>query len=87
VLDQLRLVAVGVAAVHDLDDDLFARDGPAPATAARDRSGQEKRRDASWPAGSDIRPPASFFGALDDRVLEQPVGFVGDAGTCNRSCR
>ena len=27
----------------------------------------------------DAFPAPSFFGGLDDRVLEQPVGLVGDA--------
>jgi len=85
VLDQLRLVAVRAAAVvHDLDDDLFAR------VAALDLERQHATDQGKERGGmflgllGEISDDASlapgFFGGLDDRVLEQPVGLVGLPG-------
>jgi hypothetical protein len=84
MIDQLRLVAVRVgAAVHDLDDDLFAR----VATLHLQRqhaTDQGKERGGMFPGllgeiSDDAFPAPGYFGGLDDRVLEQPIGLVGDA--------
>jgi hypothetical protein len=80
VLDQLRLVA---GPVHDFDDDLFAR----VATLHLQRqhaTDQGKERGGMFPGlqgeiSDDAFPAPGLFGGLDDRVLEQPVGLVGNA--------
>ena len=74
VLDQLRLVAVRVAAaVHDLDDDLFAR----VATLNLERqhaTDQGKERGGMFPGlqgeiSDDAFPAPSFFSGLEGRAV------------------
>jgi hypothetical protein len=83
VLDQLRLVAVRVAVVDDLDDDLFAR--VAILNLERQHAtDQGKERGGMFPGLlGQISDHAffapGFFGGLDDRVFKQTVDPVGDA--------